>query len=138
MALAVQQSLFEAGGGTPMVESARWIEGVMLGEIALGVCVIAVALIGALMLTGRLPLREGARVVIGCFVLLGAPVIAVGFTTELRIRLSQPQSTSVDQKPEGKALRDLPPATYDPYSGATLETKREDENTINKSQIYDA
>ena len=76
MALAVQQSLFEAGGGTPMVESARWVEGVMLGEIALGVCVIAVAFIGALMLTGRLPLREGARMVIACFVLLGTPVIA--------------------------------------------------------------
>ncbi len=79
MALAVQQSLFEAGGGTPMAESARWIEGVMLGEIALGICVIAVALFGVLMLTGRLLLREGARVVLGCFVLLGAPVIAAGF-----------------------------------------------------------
>jgi type IV secretion system protein VirB2 len=78
MALAVQQSLFEAGGGAPMAESARWIEGVMLGEIALGVCVIAVAFIGALMLTGRLPLRQGMQVVIGCFVLLGAPIIAAG------------------------------------------------------------
>jgi hypothetical protein len=29
--LVVQQSLFEAGGGTPMVESAGWIEVVMLG-----------------------------------------------------------------------------------------------------------
>ena len=74
MALAVQQSLFEAGGGTPMVESARWIEGVMLGEIALGVGGLAVAFIGALMLTGRLPLREGARVVVGCFLLGGYAV----------------------------------------------------------------
>ena len=37
-----------------MAESARWIEGVMLGEIALGVCIIAVAFTSALMLTGRL------------------------------------------------------------------------------------
>ena len=79
MALAVQQSLLDAGGGTPMAESARWIEGVMLGEIALGLCVIAVAVIGALMLTGRLPLRQGARIMAGSFVLLGAPVIASGF-----------------------------------------------------------
>jgi hypothetical protein len=37
VALVAQQSLFEAGGGAPMVDSARWIEGLMLGEIALGV-----------------------------------------------------------------------------------------------------
>jgi type IV secretory pathway VirB2 component (pilin) len=136
VALAVQQSLFEAGSGTPMVESARWIEGVILGEIALGVCIIAVAFIGGLMLTGRLPLREGMRVVVGCFVLLGAPVIAGGFATGASNSLSQLESTSVDEKPAGRALRDLPPANYDPYSGATLETKREDANTKNKSRIY--
>lgn len=121
MALAVQQSLFEAGGGTPMVESARWVEGVMLGEIALGVCVIAVALFGTLMLTGRLPLREGMRVVIGCFVLLGAPVIAAGFVvgggSEVRIEPSvQPSNNgSIDT-----ARPPLPAADYDPYAGASL------------------
>ncbi len=48
MALAVQQSLFEAGGGASRVESAHCIEGLMLGEIALGLCAIAVAFIGGL------------------------------------------------------------------------------------------
>jgi type IV secretory pathway VirB2 component (pilin) len=119
MALAVQQSLFEAGGGTPMVESARWIEGVMLGEIALGVCVIAVALIGALMLTGRLPLREGARVVVGCFVLLGAPVIAAGFVGGGSEVIEHSAPTLVALPIEG--LRpELPPANFDPYAGASL------------------
>lgn len=120
MALAVQQSLFEAGGGAPMAESARWIEGVMLGEIALGVCVIAVAFIGALMLTGRLPLREGARLVVGCFVLLGAPVIAAGFMqggTRLT-EASIPPSPVVTQPVTPRF--DLPPADYDPYAGASL------------------
>jgi type IV secretory pathway VirB2 component (pilin) len=78
MTLAVQQSLFKASGGTPLVEAARWIEGSMMGNIALGLCVVAVAFIGAMMLTGQMQLREGMRVVIGCFVLLGAPVIATG------------------------------------------------------------
>ncbi|MBA4044799.1 MAG: hypothetical protein C0471_10320 [Erythrobacter sp.] len=120
MALAVQQSLFEAGGETPMVESARWIEGVMLGEIALGICVIAVAFIGVLMLTGRLPLREGARVVIGCFVLLGAPVIAAGFVGdgsgvgEASVTSPPVAVQSDDPRPE------LPPANFDPYAGASL------------------
>lgn len=120
MALPVQLSLFEAGGGAPTVESARWIEGVMLGEIALGVCVIAVALIGALMLTGRLPLREGARVVVGCFVLLGAPVIAAGIMGgggEV-IQTSEPQPSVVVQIESPRP--NLPPASFDPYAGASL------------------
>ena len=120
MALAVQQSLFEAGGRAPMAESARWIEGVMLGEIALGVCIIAVAFIGALMLTGRLPLREGARVVLGCFVLLGAPVIAAGFVggAEWVAELS-PLPPPIIVQPE-ETRPDLPPSDFDPYAGASL------------------
>ena len=120
MALAVQQSLFEAGGGAPMVESTRWIEGILLGEIAIGLCAIAVALIGALMLTGRLPLREGMRVVVGCFVLLGAPVIASGLmrgsSGQGEIPTSMPPIASETAVPRG----DMPPANYDPYAGASL------------------
>lgn len=120
MALAVQQSLFEAGVGTPMVESARWIEGVMVGEIALGVCVIAVAFIGALMLTGRLALRESARIVVGCFVLLSAPVIAAGFGQggSALIEASAPSQPITIQIENPRP--DLPPANYDPYAGASL------------------
>jgi type IV secretory pathway VirB2 component (pilin) len=118
--LPVQQSPFEAGGGTPMVDSARWIEGVMLGEVALGVCIIAVAFLGALMLTGRLPLRDGARVVVGCFVLLGAPVIGAGFVgggSEVTAASALPPLVAK----EVKDLRpDLPPANFDPYAGASL------------------
>ena len=117
--MAVQDSLFDAGGGTPIVESARWIEGVMLGEIALGVCIIAVAFIGALMLTGRLPLREGMRVVVGCFVLLGAPVIAAGF-----VQGGDRSGGRVSAQPPAQDLEavrpPLPPADYDPYAGASL------------------
>ena len=42
-------------------------------------CVLAVAFVGMLMLTGRLALREGLRVALGCFILLGAPAIASAF-----------------------------------------------------------
>lgn len=125
MALAVQQSLLDAGGGTPMAESARWIEGVMLGEFALGVCVIAVAFIGALMLTGRLPLREGARVVVGCFVLLGAPVIATEFV-QGGGRIAEPSTSPAPLEVQLEALRpDLPPANFDPYAGASLREDRQ-------------
>jgi type IV secretory pathway VirB2 component (pilin) len=120
VAPVVQQSLFETGDGVPTVDSARWIEGVMLGEMALGVCVIAVAFIGALMLTGRLPLREGMRVVAGCFVLLGAPVIAAGFV-QGGDRVSEPPTSPPPLEVQPETLRpDLPPANFDPYAGASL------------------
>ena len=120
MALAVQQSLFEAGGGAPMVESARWVEGVMLGEIALGVCVIAVALFGALMLTGRLPLREGMRVVIGCFVLLGAPVIAAGIVKG-EIGMAAGFALRTGEAVQPKSLfPNPPPGNLDRDEGASL------------------
>jgi type IV secretory pathway VirB2 component (pilin) len=120
MALTVQQSLFEAGGGAPMAESVRWVEGTMLGEIALGICVIAVALLGALMLTGRLPLREGARIVVGCFVLLGAPVIAAAFVKGGNgvSQTAEPEPPVVAQIENRRS--ELPPANFDPYAGASL------------------
>ncbi len=118
----MQQSLLEAGGGVPMVESARWVEQAMLGEIALGLCVIAVAFIGALMLTGRLPLREGARISLGCFLLLGAPVISAGLA-------GGRNEAAVTTAPVSRAAQfentrpDLPPANFDPYAGASLRKR---------------
>ena len=123
MALAVQQSLFESDGGAPMVESSRWIEGVVLGEIALGICVIAVAFIGALLLTGRLPLREGGRILVRCFVLLGAPVIAAGMLEISTSPFTAARSTrQIGVQP---ALRpELPRASYNPYAQASVRDDR--------------
>jgi type IV secretion system protein VirB2 len=118
--IAEQRSLFDAAGDSPMMQSAQWVEGVMLGEIALGLCVIAVAFVGALMLTGRLPLREGGRIVVGCFVLLGAPVIAAGFVgggSELNVASTPPLPVTVQIE---STRPELPPADYDPYAGASL------------------
>ncbi len=119
MQLAEQQSLFDAGGDAPMMHSVQWIERAMLGEVALGLCVIAVAVIGAAMLVGRLPVREGARIVLGVFVVLGAPVIAGGFAGSFgeTAEMSPPQPAKVEG---GNVRSDLPPIDYDPYAGASL------------------
>lgn len=119
----MQQSLFEAGGVTPMVESARWIEGVVLGEVALGVCVIGVALIGAMMLAGRLPIREGGRIVVGCFVLLGASVIATGML-ELAASPFTPQQSVLQPSVRSTLRPELPRASYNPYAQASVRDDR--------------
>lgn len=62
----------------PVASSVNWLTGTMLGNAAVAICVIAVALVGYSMLTGRLPIRRGGEVIVGCFLLLGAPAVAVG------------------------------------------------------------
>lgn len=76
--MGYQRDLFQPSPAKPIESSLGWMETVLFGQVALTLCVLAVALIGALMLTGRLPVKRGMMVVIGCFVLLGAPLVAAG------------------------------------------------------------
>lgn len=78
MSLEPAQSLFEPQGSSAIADAAAWINGALLGSLAIGLCVIAVATIGLITLSGRLPVRRGMHVVLGCFVLLGAPGWACG------------------------------------------------------------
>lgn len=72
----MQNSLFTPMAQTPVAASLGWIEGVLFGPVAVIFCVIAVAFVGAAMMTGRLAVRRGALVIVGCFILFGAPIIA--------------------------------------------------------------
>jgi type IV secretory pathway VirB2 component (pilin) len=76
--VAVAPSLFDAPAGPVLPSAAGWVTGMLFGEVAASLCVIAVAFTGILLMTGRLTVRDGIGVVLGCFVLLGAPVIAAG------------------------------------------------------------
>lgn len=66
-----------AGSGV-IVGAVRWLEGTLLGTVATVVAVIAVAVVGFMMLTGRINWRYGATVILGCFVLFGAASIVAG------------------------------------------------------------
>ena len=72
------------------------------------------------MLTGRLPLREGSRLVVGCFVLLGAPVIATGFVGGGSGVVEAAALLASVAVPIQSLRSDLPPANFDPYAGASL------------------
>lgn len=65
-------------GSGPIVNALHWLQGTLLGNVATAVAVIAVAMVGFMMLTGRLNWRFGATVIIGCFVLFGAGAIVSG------------------------------------------------------------
>ncbi|MDB5738166.1 MAG: hypothetical protein JWO65_1834 [Sphingomonas bacterium] len=77
VALAQSVTADPAGSG-PIVAALAWLQGTLLGNVATAVAVIAVAMVGFMMLTGRLNWRLGATVIVGCFVLFGASAIVTG------------------------------------------------------------
>ncbi len=65
-------------GSEPINAALEWIQGTLLGNLATTAAVIAVAVVGFLMLTGRIEWRRGLTVVIGCFIIFGAAAIVAG------------------------------------------------------------
>ncbi len=77
LALA-QDSLADPAGSGAIVGAVQWLQGTLLGTVATVVAVIAVAVVGLMMLTGRVNWRHGATVIVGCFILFGAASIIAG------------------------------------------------------------
>ena len=71
-------SFSDPAGSGALVSAVGWLEGTLLGTIATVVAVIAVAVVGFMMLTGRINWRYGVTVVLGCFILFGATSIVAG------------------------------------------------------------
>lgn len=84
-AAAAQDALGDPAGSGALVSAVQWLQGTLLGTVATVVAVIAVAVVGLMMLTGRINWRYGATVVLGCFILFGAASIVAGIqsTTSL-------------------------------------------------------
>lgn len=70
--------LGDPGGSGAIVAAVQWLQNTLLGTVATTVAVICVATVGLMMMSGRVDVRRGASVVIGCFVLFGASSIAAG------------------------------------------------------------
>lgn len=57
----------------PITSALVWMQSILLGSIATTLAVMAVAGVGFMMLTGRMNWRYGATVIIGVFIIFGAP-----------------------------------------------------------------
>lgn len=75
---ASAQTTTDPAGSSPILAALEWIQGTLLGNIATSAAVIAVAVVGFMMLTGRIEWRRGLTVVIGCFIIFGAVAIVAG------------------------------------------------------------
>jgi type IV secretory pathway VirB2 component (pilin) len=78
VAAHAQSSVADPAGSGPIVAALGWLQGTLLGNVATAVAVMAVAMVGFMMLTGRMNWRFGATVIVGCFVLFGAGTIVSG------------------------------------------------------------
>lgn len=102
-----------------LVAASQWLANVATGSIATGAATIAVAAIGFAMLAGRVDLRRGAVVILGCFILFAAPSLASAFVQ---------WANGGDRGVQQAALAPPLPATpapppyqpHDPYAGASL------------------
>jgi hypothetical protein len=107
-----------------LVAAISWLQDMLLGTVATSIAVIAIAAIGFGMLTGRVNIRHGATVILGCFILFGASTIVNG----LRYAASgvgdyDPPPVVVAAPPPPLPPRVQPtraPAPYDPYAGASV------------------
>lgn len=119
--MTVASSLFDPPASAVLPAASDWITAALLGTLAVTLCVVAVALVGFMMLTGHVAVREGLRVVIGCFVLLAAPPIALGLQRSAAdsAQPAGPQALGIAVTSSHPQLQ---PSDYDPYAGASLRT----------------
>jgi type IV secretion system protein VirB2 len=75
---AQAQTGADPAGSSALIAALDWVQGTLLGNLATSAAVIAVAVVGFLMLTGRIDWRRGLTVVVGCFVVFGAVSIVAG------------------------------------------------------------
>lgn len=110
-------------GSSAIVAAVDWLQQTLLGTVATTVAIIAVASIGFLALSGRVDLRRSATVIIGCFILFGAPSIAVGLQAlsaggadgaQLAV---PPPPAPIFQPPQRQGGEAAP---FDPYAGAAV------------------
>jgi len=109
-------------GSNAIVDAAHWIDGVLLGPIATSMAVVAVALLGFAMLMGRIDIRRGLSVLLGCFLLFGARGIAEG----LRSVGANGEAPPMAAGPPPPVYPNVPKTrgnnsnAFDPYAGAAI------------------
>ncbi len=78
VALPAQAQTADPAGSSPLLAALNWVQGTLLGNVATSAAVIAIAVVGFLMLTGRIEWKRGLVVVVGAFIIFGAVTIVAG------------------------------------------------------------
>jgi len=116
-------SLADPAGASVFVAAIDWLQAMLLGTVATIIAVIAISWVGFMMFAGRINIRRGLTVVLGCFILFGASSIVAGI--QASIAGADPGALSYASPPPAPApaLPPPPPANPDPYAGASVPTR---------------
>ena len=109
--------------GSSLARAAGWVEALVQGPVMTAAAVLAIAGVGFAMLGGRLSVRRGVTVVLGCFIAFGAPAIARGL-----MGMAQEQAPvayvppPIDASPPSldPSAPAAPRVDADPYAGASV------------------
>ena len=106
---------------SPLVAAILWLQGALLGPAATSVAVICVAALGYRCLTGRIPARRAVTVLLGCFILFGAPGIASALREltayDAPPEFDGPLAEAAPSEPPRAAPPQAAPDPFDPYGG---------------------
>ena len=130
LATIYQTSLSDPPATSAIGSATSWVSDLLFGPLATIIAVIAIAWVGFAMLSGRVDIRRGLSVVLGCFFLFGAQgiveleeqvkAIASGRanlgsqSVHPTVGASPPPSFSKASKIDGTAN------AFDPYAGAAV------------------
>jgi type IV secretory pathway VirB2 component (pilin) len=121
VAIIQQASLSDPPPESTITAATAWMSSLLFGPLAMSIAVIATAWVGLAMLSGRVDIRRGLAVILGCFLLFGARGISDGL-----------RSVAVDHT--GNPIAAVPPPptypvasqpanntnAFDPYAGAAV------------------
>ena len=119
--MTIQTNLFDAGDGLVLERSANWLHTTLFGDLALGLCVLAVALFGCALLFGRISIARSWMTVAGCFVLAGAPGFAASLVQNREV--SEVETIAHDATGNLTTRRSLLPSEHSPYSTASVQSQ---------------
>jgi type IV secretory pathway VirB2 component (pilin) len=116
-----ETSLSDPSPDSAIATAAAWVSNLLFGPLAMSIAVIAIAAIGFAMLSGRIDIRRGLSVVLGCFLLFGAKGIADGLRSAAVDDAGNPIAT-VPPPPSFPAAVRAANGTnaFDPYAGAAV------------------
>jgi type IV secretory pathway VirB2 component (pilin) len=117
-------SLFEPSHTQAFGVVADWLPEVLSGSLATALGIVAIGLVGLSLFQGRLRLKHAALVVMGIFLLMGAPVIGAGIVGNSHQASLALMPTTVAPPPAVPSNNLAPPANpFDPYAGASVPTQ---------------
>lgn len=114
-------SLTDPPADSPIGDGVLWVQSAAFGTTATVIAVTAIAAIGLLMLSGRLELRRGITVVMGCFILFGGAGLAAALAGVAAVDNPLHSPATLSHSPLSNGVRSAPPpAAFDPYAGASV------------------